>query len=328
MDPIIHKYIESVKLGKSQVYKNMGIVPLFALTDSGPVYLTLQEALDQQLLKITEIDKGGSVPELKVTNTATQYVLLLDGEELMGAKQNRVLNTTILLKSNSDIVIPVSCTEQGRWAYSSAEFSSSGHVMSHSLRSSKTRSVHSSLRGGRGHQSDQGQVWDDIRQLSAKTGVDSPTGAMRDVYESKASDLAEYEKAFEYQSQQHGALVFINGKVVGFDILSRASAYQQLHPKLVKSYAMDAMHEPTEQSETPSISLAADFLAATINCTAENYPSVGYGEDHRFEGERMVGSALVADESVIHIAFFRIGENETDASMAGYRQRRGFRSAR
>ncbi len=326
MNPIIQKYIESVKLGNSQVYKNMGIVPLFALTDSGPMYLTLQEALDQQWLKITEIDKGGSVPELKVTNTAAQYVLLLDGEELMGAKQNRVLNTTVLLKPNSDIVIPVSCTEQGRWAYSSDEFSSSGHVMSHSLRSSKTQSVHSSLRDGRGHYSDQGQVWDEIHKLSRKSGVNSPTGAMRDVYESKAGDLAEYEKAFEYQPQQHGALVFINGKVVGFDILSRASAYQLLHSKLVKSYAMDAMH--AEQCETPSISLAADFLAATINCTAEHYPSVGYGEDHRFEAKTMVGSALVADESVIHIAFFQVGETEPNVTMAGYRQQRGFRNAR
>ena len=74
--------------------------------------MTLQEALDQQVLEITELDESGSVPELKVTNTAAQYVLLLDGEELMGAKQNRVLNTTILIKPNSETVIPVSCTEQ------------------------------------------------------------------------------------------------------------------------------------------------------------------------------------------------------------------------
>jgi len=81
------------------------------------------------MLKITEINKGGSVPELKVTNTAMQYVLLLDGEELMGAKQNQVLNATVLLRPNSETVIPVSCTEQGRCAYSSEEFSSSGHVI-------------------------------------------------------------------------------------------------------------------------------------------------------------------------------------------------------
>ncbi len=42
----------------------------------------------------------------------------------------------------------------------------------------------------------------------------------------------------------------------------------------------------------------------------------------------MVGSALVAEETVIHLAFFRIEENEKEAPMAGYQQRRGFRRAR
>ncbi|MEN8215777.1 MAG: DUF6569 family protein [Pseudomonadota bacterium] len=328
MVPTINKYLESLKLGYVQEFKNMATIPLFAPGDDGPEYLTLQDALDQQVLKITEIDESGSVPELKVTNTAAQYVLLLDGEELMGAKQNRVLNTTILLKPEIETVIPVSCTEQGRWAYSSAEFSSSGHVMARSIRSTKTRSVHESLRRERRYSSDQGAVWGEIQELSAATKVASPTGAMRDVYESKASDLAEYEKAFESQPQQHGLLVMLNGQVVGFDILSHASAYQQLHPKLVKSYAMDAVHQPTEQSDKPSVKKAQAFLAAIGDCTVQHYPSTGYGDDHRFEGRAMVGSALVADESVIHIAFFRVAENGTSERMAGYRQRRWFRRSR
>lgn len=328
MDPIIHKYLDSLKLGKIQQFKNMATIPLFAPSDYGPEYLTLQDALEQQVLKITEIDQSGSVPELKVTNTAAQYVLLLDGEELMGAKQNRVLNTTILLKPQSETVIPVSCTEQGRWAYSSAEFSSSGHMMSHRIRSTKTHSVHKSLLSTKSYRSDQGAIWNDIQELSADAGVASPTSAMRDVYESKATGLAEYEEAFEWQSQQHGLLVIINGQVVGFDILSRADAYKQLHAKLLKSYAIDAMQQPIEQTETASVSKAQAFLAAITDCTAQHYPSIGHGDDHRFESRTTVGSALVADESVIHMAFFRIARNETNERMAGYQRRRRFRRTR
>ena len=59
------------------------------------MYLTLKEALEKRLLVIKEVSAQASVPELKVINNADLPVLLLDGEELAGAKQNRVLNTTM-----------------------------------------------------------------------------------------------------------------------------------------------------------------------------------------------------------------------------------------
>jgi uncharacterized protein YacL (UPF0231 family) len=328
MEPIINKYIESLDLGSIQVFKNMAIVPLFLKDDSGPDYLTLQEALDKKVLKITEVNESGSVPELKVENTGTEYVLLLDGEELMGAKQNRVLNTTILLKPEFQTVIPVSCTEQGRWSYSSAEFSSSGHIMAHRIRSSKVQSVHDSLRRESSYRSNQGEVWNEIDSLSVQAKVASATSAMRDVYESKSATLAEYEKAFEYQPKQKGFLVMINGEVVGFDILSRSAAFQKLYPKLIKSYAMDAMLQKSSENVSFSMAKVQAFINAVTDCSVQHYPSMGTGEDYRFEGKMMVGSALVAEEAVIHIAFFRIAENETSDNIASYRQRRAFRSSR
>jgi len=55
------------------------------------VYLTLKEALEKRLLVIKEVSVEASMPELKVINNADVQVLLLDGEELACAKQNRVL---------------------------------------------------------------------------------------------------------------------------------------------------------------------------------------------------------------------------------------------
>ena len=60
-----------------------------------PRYLTLDEALPRGL-RITETSASGSVPELALHNPLDDNVLLYDGEELVGAKQNRILNVAVL----------------------------------------------------------------------------------------------------------------------------------------------------------------------------------------------------------------------------------------
>lgn len=55
-----------------------------------PDYLMLEEALQVNLLTVTEVHEGGVVNNLRVTNRAQQAVLIVDGEELVGAKQNRI----------------------------------------------------------------------------------------------------------------------------------------------------------------------------------------------------------------------------------------------
>jgi len=144
------------------------------------------------------------VPELKVINKAKVSVLLLDGEELVGAKQNRVVNTTILLKKESETVIPVSCTEQGRWSYVSEEFADSGTVLSPRMRMVKTASVNVSLNASQRYESDQMAVWDQIEDLSERAQTRSATGAMRHVYESRAKDLEKYRIIRAYQVPMGG----------------------------------------------------------------------------------------------------------------------------
>jgi len=49
------------------------------------------------------------------------------------------------------------------------------------------------------------------------------------------------------------------------------------------------------------------------------------GWDYRFEGEDRVGSALVFDDTIIHMAFFKISKEERVGRMSGYKRRRGYR---
>src|SRR5690242_11481677 len=142
MENALKARLESVRFAEPQIYKNIAIVPLIAPEYGTVEYSTLGEALATQDVSISEVSAEGSVPDLMVVNHGNKLVLLIDGEELAGAKQNRVLNTSILLKEVSETKIPVSCTEQGRWAYASKAFSESGHVMAYRSRSRKTSSVH------------------------------------------------------------------------------------------------------------------------------------------------------------------------------------------
>ena len=96
MDTILRKHLaEKPQLGEMKIHKELAVVPLFSTEIGGPDYITLKEALAGGGLTISEVSQGGSVPELKVINSSIHNVLMLDGEELAGAKQNRVLNTTM-----------------------------------------------------------------------------------------------------------------------------------------------------------------------------------------------------------------------------------------
>jgi hypothetical protein len=326
MDPVIAKYIKSFAFGELQHFKNMGVIPLLTSINGSPEYLTLKAALEQKKLTITEVSKSGSVPELKVINKAEIPVLLLDGEEVVGAKQNRVLNTSILLKEKSETIIPVSCTEQGRWAYSSKEFSDSGTVMATSLRSIKARSVSDTLADSREYRSDQGTVWNAIEDLSAEAEAVSETGAMKAVFEVKKKDLDAYLEAFVSIPDQRGLLAFVDGEVVGCDYISLQSAYSQLHSKLIKSYAVDALLKREPDTKKPDVKSAEEFFADAVGCQEKKYESVGKGWDYRFEGKTIVGSALKWEKKVIHMAFFAVFESDKTGGMAGYRRRTRFRT--
>lgn len=324
MDEIIADYIYHLELGEVQEHKGLYVFPLYH-RDNFENYITLTEALNADLLIITEVDNYGSVPELKVINLASVPVLLLDGEEVVGAKQNRVLNTTILLKEKSETIIPVSCTEQGRWSYNSLEFTESGNLASHRVRHRKSTSVNQSLKEKGSFHSNQRIVWEGIDEISEQSGVSSSTRAMRDVYQSRVGELEEYHRSFPVQDGQKGILVMYNGEVMGLDIISSSISYLHLHRKLLNSYALEAIiSEGVSEEGFNGRKKAKSFLDEARLSMDEKHKSVGYGWDHRLEGPGVVGSSLTHQQQVIHTALFKDLQDENQ-EISSYRQRMSFR---
>ena len=322
MDQDIKNFINRIKSGDMQVHDNLAVIPLFLDGNGGPSYITLKEALDMGTFIVTEISEGGNVPELKVINKGDIPVILLDGEELSGAKQNRVLNTTVLIAGMSETVIPVSCTEHGRWSYTSSEFRDSDLIMAYNIKRKKARSVMRNVRETGRYASDQGEVWDDIQAMSGNAKVHSSTGAMKDVFESREKDLDDYLNAITMMPEQRGMMVIINGVLMGFDVLSSNTAYAKLHQKLLKSCAIEALLDRKKKTITPNPAIVEGFLQEIITCNETKHKSVGLGIDYRFEGKEKVGTALVHEDNVIHLAFFSLPESEKIGRMVGMSQRR------
>src|SRR3954469_7535295 len=102
------------QLGQPQSHGGITITPVFPLVDPVCEYISLGEALAKGL-QVTEGDEAGDVGPLLVHNPLGVAVLLYDGEELVGAKQNRIPNVSVLLAAGSKAHVPVSCVERGRW---------------------------------------------------------------------------------------------------------------------------------------------------------------------------------------------------------------------
>ena len=317
-----------INLGDMQEYRNVAAFPLFCGYKAPVKHLVLSQAMEKGLITIGEVDEGGHVPQLKVVNDADMPVLILDGEELFGAKQNRVLNTTVLLRKHSTTIIPVSCTEQGRWHYESKHFSESGIIMSPRLREVKNRSVQESLRTSSEFRSDQGAIWNGIREQADCASVNSRTGAMRDVHEKRREDISDYGRHFPPVPDQQGILVAINKEVVGMDLVADMDAYALLHDKLVKSYVMDALVQADGEHSLIDRAKDRDFLESIAWCDITRYRSVGHGWDVRFQGKNITGSALEYRGRAVHLAFFASlaeTQKEGNGRMAGHQRRAAYR---
>ena len=193
------------------------------------------------LSEITEVSANGVVPELRVVNRGLKPTLIIDGEELVGAKQNRVVNLTILVAAESELIIPVSCVEAGRWRAKSSRFATAPRTQYATGRAKRMAQVSRSMAHCGDRASDQSAVWADIADKSARMHSSSSTSAMEQIFTDHAASIDAYVTGLAPVDGQIGALFAIGDHIVGFDLFDDAGTFRKLLPKLVRSYAVDAI---------------------------------------------------------------------------------------
>jgi ARG/rhodanese/phosphatase superfamily protein len=299
----IARTLGNILAGEPLRHGALTVIPMLAPMLAEPEWLTLAEAGDW--VQVTEVNEAGSVATLTVANMAGRPLLLLDGEELVGAKQNRILNTTVLVAARSEMTIPVSCVEQGRWGYRGRHFAPGDSSLFASVRQKKAAWVTRSIRAGRGHVADQGGVWDELASKTAEHSVESPTGSMRDFYQQYEKEMAEARRALAPVPGQIGALVYLSGRWAGMDLLAGPSLFGRVWLRLCAGYAADAIRRKPSSRLMPS---PGAVLRRLSRCPVEAAQAVGLGTEYRLSGPRTVGAALIADDRVAHLMAFPRGQ--------------------
>jgi hypothetical protein len=235
---------------------------------------------------------SAEVNRLVLINNSKRPLLLLAGEIVAGGKQDRVIGKDRIVPPESDPVdLSVFCVEPGRWVATSDHFGTSGMAYAPGPSGGISRAAvpgvmaQPSVRAKAMADKDQNQVWAEVRKQQQSMAVEvasaapaSPsaeqirsTSSYAHVMENKdvKERVDEVAKPIEqnYQSlikqlrdrKAVGVVVAVNGRIIWSDIFASTELLEKYWPKLVRSYASEAVVSRVKGGEA-SLAQAQAFL--------------------------------------------------------------------
>lgn len=299
----------------SQTYGNITIIPIQTDSTIHQDILTLKKGLDMGIVIVEECEPS-TVNKVQVTNKAITPLILVDGDEITGAMQNRIINTTTLVPPKTSIEVSVSCTEHGRWQYQSEDywglnkkpvkscFESSDYIANSRTRTAK----HQAIFEQRDFQS---EVWSSISNLEEDISFKSKTSALNDSYENLKSQQDDYLKHFKLQDNQCGLIAIVNNEIKGIEFFHTPGIYRQYHEKILRSYIIDEIADAKKGAESQSNNLEKienEVRKVTEDISKSKFErskGEGLGDNVRFSNKHGTGSALIYEDAIIHMPYFK-----------------------
>ncbi|HOL96680.1 MAG TPA: HIRAN domain-containing protein [bacterium] len=298
----IQSRIRSIRIGEPLYHRNLTVFPLYSRNGSKAPYVLLRSALVTGVVEIQEVSEGGRVSELMIHNRGAQPVLVPEGEILVGAKQNRVINISILVAAHHSQRIPVSCVERGRWRYASPRFQSA--FFAHpKLRSEKTRSVYLSRKATGKAYSDQGKVWQEVDEHLHKLCASSPTASVTDGYEKSEAQIRDYQDKFVLPENAAGVLVGFGNLIAGLDYFGYPEIFRQVWDRLAGSYFTQALVDVRDAPITDK-RVAYDFFEKVSRAIELCEPSLGLGNEFMIKGHELTGTGVWYEDALCHLSVF------------------------
>ncbi len=244
----IHELLgESLSVGEPDVAGPLVVFPVFG-PEPRLEYLAFAQAAKHGV-SVTERAVCASVNELVIENPIELPVFLYEGEEVLGAQQNRIFDASLLVPARSQLTVPVSCVEVGRWNRSrhAGGLAPGKHFAYPELRGAKA--ARKAARAGQRlaaaleARADQGEVWSLIDSKARRHSTRSPSGAMHDIYEGRRLALDATQRAIRVHPGQSGTIAAIGGEIRALDYVSRPEGLRLSRDKVFRAPPIEWIRE-------------------------------------------------------------------------------------
>ncbi len=314
----------SIFLGELKSVRGLGVIPILAEEiPEIPVLEPLEFALKKRLARITEMSSVGEVPFLMLENTGDCPIIILDGEELVGGKQNRIINTTLVVLASTIVKVPVSCIQAGRWRHEKAHFDSAGSVFPARSRAVQMATVSTNVRERGSFRSDQGAVWDEVSESLLELGVQSATSDFREGHERVAHKLEAFVETIRPAKNQIGS-IFLNAQgILGMEMLGTPALFAKACDKVTRSFAFEVLN--VKELDGAPIEAAREWWEIVLRSPFTRHESPGAGEDIRAGTDDLIGSGLIWNDVLVHFSCFPNERRSNERRISAGQRRRNLR---
>ncbi len=270
-------------------------------------YLSFSEAIAKNQVQISEVNKEGLLTKLSVSNKSSDNIIILNGELIIGTqiRQDRIVDSTVLIPGYATVLINTFCGEQYRWSPRlSNKISTSESLYFSSGRANNAADINTKL-------SKQCRIWSEISEKISDFNVKSFTNSVDQIYKKKKVNVEEIVNFFKIPSEAVGVVLGINNQLVNIDIFSNNCMLQIYLPKIIRSIALDSFKKISKKSYLKKKEVHR-FLRQIHQANKQKRKVVEgtLGEELQFNSESVAGSILYHKEQTVHFSAF-VKENKT-----------------
>lgn len=289
--------ISRIAFGSPSLVRNLIFFPLYGGDDGngGAPVISLHSAVQDGL---AEIRDSGQVNWLDLFNSSDRKVLGIDGQEVLGGLQNRILTVSTLIGAHSTNRLPALCVEQGRWKGSDNHFGY-GSVAYPTIRNILARTMPQE------RHTMQQQVWRSITESFERTRRFSATQSMSDLYRSFEEDLDRLAESIPCDDDQTGAAVLVRGSLLSVDSFSSPQLFRSYYPLLAKSHIMESIACEGKPMRWKELDTISERILDRMDRARETEVASEASCSHTvLEGAGLYGTALLDDHRTMHLSAF------------------------